>query len=310
VLLPPESYVSMTTIASKGDSLQTVTSSLPTLPSVLECIIPFLGSCFGVGTILTVYSVTDLPPGIYTPPISLLGCRQPEHAIYQAGFSLTGLLLGYSVLVLFRNHFYSAIREYSGLLAWSSWIGGILAVVGVIGQGLVTLHPDFLKNVKAGGIGMTQQDVLHQQLALVFFVGAALHTYVTCWYAYRGDSTSNDESSSALSAATTNGSRPITTTTTTQMRPSPLFSTTSRRLKMASVLVSLLAAPISEMYHPTRLVDDNGDTAPVSNKRIVNVIGLTQYLAVGAYIIFFGSYSLDLFRLRMQQSEREDQKLD
>jgi hypothetical protein len=36
----------------------------------------------------------------------------------------------------------------------------------------------------------------------------------------------------------------------------------------------------------------------MDNKRLVNVIGLAQYLAVGAYIVFFGSYSLDLWRTR------------
>ncbi|KAG7359267.1 Frag1/DRAM/Sfk1 family protein [Nitzschia inconspicua] len=271
-------------------------SSVVEKVSVTSCCIPLLGSCFGVGTILAVYTVTELPPGIHTPPISLLGCQQPEHTIYQLGFSVTGLLLGYCVLILFRNHFYLQIQEYSPLLALSGWIGGIMAVVGVTGQGIITLHPDFLQNIKPGGIGMTQQDRLHQQLALVFFVGAALHTYSTCWFAYRGIP-SNEKMESDLSNASPTSGSPISLPA-----KQPLFSTTSRHLKTACVAVSLLAAPIAEMYHPTRLKNDTGENgiAPVNNKRIVNVIGLTQYVAVGAYIVFFGSYSLDLFQLRQR----------
>ncbi|KAG7355230.1 Frag1/DRAM/Sfk1 family protein [Nitzschia inconspicua] len=272
--------------------------------SVTSCCIPLLGSCFGVGTILSVYLVTELPPGIHTPPISLLGCQQPEHTVYQLGFSVTGLLLGYCVLILFRNHFYLPIQEYSSLLALSSWIGGIMAVVGVTGQGVITLHPDFLQNIKPGGIGMTQQDRLHQQLALVFFVGAALHTYSTCWFAYRGIPRNEKMESDLFSNASPTTGSQISLPATQQ-----LFSTTSRHLKTACVAVSLLAAPIAEMYHPTRLANDTGEDgiAPVNNKRIVNVIGLTQYVAVGAYIVFFGSYSLDLFQLRQRLLQQQQQ---
>lgn len=270
-------------------------------PSILSCAIPLFGAVAGIATIVTVYLVTELPPGVHTPPISLLGCRPPEHAVYQVGFSITGLLLGYCVLVLFRTFFYDTIRNsYSKWLARSSYVGGILAVVGVMGQGLITLHADFLQNIKAGGVGMTPQDIVHQQLALVFFVGAALHTYTTCWYAYRGDGKAGDN-------IVTNGYAAWI-----RNKETPLFSTTSRRVKTVCVVVSFLAAPIAEMYHPTRTIPDYHDLSASpyisDNKRMVNVVGLTQYLAVGAYIVFFGSYSIDLYQLR--QLRKTQQKED
>jgi hypothetical protein len=268
-------------------------------PSIMECAIPLLASSLSVGTILTVYFVTKLPPGIHTPPISLLGCRQPEHFLYQVGFSSFGLLFGYSVVVLFRKHFYEPIREFSGMIALGSWIGGILAVVGVIGQGLITLHQDFLENIQPGGIGMTQQDIWHQQLASVFFLGAAIHSYATCFYAYR-----SNPSTKLTTTTTTSSSTPATDNGPSHR----IFSTISCRIKIICVVLSLLAAPIAETYHPTRLVDTNADDTV--SERIFNVIGLTQYVAVGAYTVFFGSYTLDLYTLRQHLLQKEQLGMD
>jgi len=221
----------------------------------------------GLLTIAVLYTLTvsSLPAGVVTPPISLLGCASPAHEVYQVGFASTGLLLGYSLTYL-RRYFYPSMQQCSRMGAMASWWGGILAMLGVVGQGVVTLHPDFLQNIKQKI--MTPQDKLHQQLALVFFVGAAMHTYSTSWYSYY-----YHQKDQALL----------------------MFSNNSRRIKMICVLVSILSWPIAEYFHPTRYYS-------ASNKRVVNVIGLAQYLAVGSYIVFFGSYSIDLYNLRQRKA--------
>jgi hypothetical protein len=290
----------------KASTIHSLLASIIMATSKLACWIPILGSGVGIATILALYGVAalylqNLPPGVKTPPISLLACQTEfQHRLYQVGFSLTGVLLGYSVLVLFQPNFYPSIRMHSTVLALASLIGGVLAVVGVMGQGMVTLQLEFLQNIKGtsrrpsdGGdpllpppVGMTPQDILHQRLALVFFLGAALHTYSTCWYAHRGDGRVVVAEPSKTDAS--------------QRYSRRVFSTSSRRIKTACVVISLLAAPIAEWYHPTRQLQmqRGPHNEPMDNKRLVNVIGLAQYLAVGAYIVFFGSYSLDLWRIR------------
>ncbi|KAL3915301.1 MAG: hypothetical protein SGILL_005718 [Bacillariaceae sp.] len=235
-----------------------------------------------------------------TPPISLLACQTIlQKRLYQIGFTLTGILLGYAVLVLFKSHFYPRMQQYSWFLSTASLIGGFLAVVGVIGQGVITLHLDFLRNIKSvdgvtPAVGMTPQDMWHQQLALVFFVGAAVHTYATTWFSFHGEGRIPPAGAQGGSS----GASPQQPTTPQER----LFSTNSRLVKTICVIVSLLSAPIAEMYHPTRQIGN--ESGPLGNKRMVNVIGLTQYLAVGAYIIFFGSYSLDLRRMRQLQQQK------
>jgi hypothetical protein len=64
-----------------------------------------------------------------------------------------------------------------------------------------------------------------------------------------------------------------------------------------------LSWPIAELYHPLRR-----DT-----KRIINIIGITQYIAVGSYILFFGSYTIDLFNIKtrdqqLQRAKKEDNR--
>ncbi len=72
----------------------------------------------------------------------------------------------------------------------------------------------------------------------------------------------------------------------------------ANRISLGQILeaVGETIEPLSG-YHPSRVQSDK------HNKRIVNVIGLTQYLAVGAYIVFFGSYSMDLWRMRQHLAE-------
>mmetsp|Transcript_9656 Transcript_9656/g.28917 ORF Transcript_9656/g.28917 Transcript_9656/m.28917 type:complete len:257 (-) Transcript_9656:62-832(-) len=221
--------------------------------------LPLFGAVLGIGTITVVYILTKsaghLPDGVSTPPISLLGCQSPEHEFYQVGFALTGLAL-LTCVRLWAATFYPRIRRAVPASSRAALFGGYLAAVGVIGQGIVTLDEDFLERLGQGHI-MSQQSTLHQGIAGLFFVGAAVHCYATCYICLLG----GDEEAATL------------------------YSFGGNVMKFACLLVSMVAYPVAEAMHPA-----SSGNPSLHN---MNVGGLAQYATVGSYILFFGSYALD-----------------
>jgi hypothetical protein len=65
-----------------------------------------------------------------------------------------------------------------------------------------------------------------------------------------------------------------------------VYSALGKRARFTCLVVSLVAWPIAEALHPAA-------TGNIE-KRAVAVGGVAQYVVVGAHILFFGSYSLDL----------------
>jgi hypothetical protein len=232
---------------------------------------PFLGSLVGVGTIVLIYYLTwssgHLPDNIATPPISLLGCKSPEHEAYQVGFTLTGLLLFWCVHI-WKRAFYPHFKGDYPFASSGSLFGAYLAVIGVIGQGIVTLESDFFERVERGDT-MSAQSICHQLIAGCFFLGAAMHCYATCYICFVGGGVA-------------------------------VYSALGKRAKFTCLVASLVAWPIAEALHPA--VTGNIE------KRAVAVGGVAQYVTVGAYILFFGSYSLDLLaqKERMRGSSKKD----
>ena len=187
-------------------------------------VMPLVGSACGTGTILLVYMLTSkaghLPNGVSTPPISLLGCNSPEHLAYQIGFTVTGLLL-LACIQNWKTTFYPKFSEKHPIASIVVLLGSYLAVVGVVGQGLITLEENFLANRKEG-LMVTHQSVTHQLLALVFFGGAAVHCYTTLFLCFFG-------------------SPSIKT----------MYSRSSIRFKLVCSLTSLISWPIAEALRPT-----------------------------------------------------------
>jgi septum formation inhibitor MinC len=74
-------------------------------------------------------------------------------------------------------------------------------------------------------------------------------------------------------------------------------------------VTSLISWPLAELLHPTN------NTRHILSKRKFAVGGLAQYITVGSYILFFGSYALDFFNLtkwqqqQQQQQQQETQKM-
>jgi hypothetical protein len=200
------------------------------------------------------WSSNHLPDGIATPPISLLGCKSPEHEAYQVGFSLTGLFL-FGSIQIWRETFHLHLKVDYPFASKAALVGAYLAVIGVIGQGIVTLERDFFERVQRGE-KMSGQSICHQLIAACFFLGAAIHCYATCYICFMGGG------------------------------GVALYSALGKRAKFTCLVVSLVAWPIAEALHPAA-------TRSIEN-RAVAVGGVAQYVTVGAYILFFGSYSLDL----------------
>ena len=273
-------------------------------PTPLTIWLPMMGSVSGLATIATVYWLTfrhgHLPHGVYTPPISLLGCQAPEHAAYQVGFSVTAVLLGVVIYHWTRWFVPRIATQFGPWSAWTMRLSAVAALLGLVGQGVVTLQQDLLvillqqpqpSTAASETITLSAQSIWHQQLAALFFVGAALHCYTTVYYIWASSSS----------------------TTTTNMPNSPLqqlspstcccYGVTSRRIKFKTACLSLVSWPLAEALHPAR-------SSTISSGTTVNwnVAGLAQYISVASYILFFGSYSVDFAGLVATNDERKHNK--
>ena len=284
----------MSTISSSASTVVTDNTTTTTTNTAIEdsepissititIVIPILGSLCGIITILVVYFVTRhhdrLPNGVSTPPISLLGCNSPEHELYQIGFTLTGLLLAKAIRYWKFILYPKFPHNNRGLIIPKVCmiLGSYMAVIGVIGQGLVTLEEDFLTNIKSQPMG--RQSINHQILALIFFSGAAMHCYATIYVCLIGRKRTQREQYSTNSESSS-------TAATIQN----YYSETSVLIKVICAFTSLISWPIAERLHPL-----NVERGQMNNKRGFAVGGLAQYITVISYIVFFGSYSLDFY---------------
>uniref|UniRef100_A0A7S3KWM6 CWH43-like N-terminal domain-containing protein n=1 Tax=Amphora coffeiformis TaxID=265554 RepID=A0A7S3KWM6_9STRA len=311
--------------------------------------LPVVGSLAGLVTIVAVYWLTHRHgqlPGInyndtdddddnanvnntttgmalVTPPISLLGCQEPARTVYQVGFSLTAVLLG-GVIYQWTRWFFPLIIASS--FSWSAWMmrmGAYLAVVGLGGQGVITLEHDiWTKLVKQlqqrleessettaiTTISLSSQSMRHQQFAAVFFLGAALHCYMTVYFTLASSSSASSTkvrrspSSSSPSVAKTSGNA------------SCCYGAASRRIKLVCACLSVVSWPLAQAWHPAHQHTGNtsSTTATTTTAMMLttwNIAGLAQYIAVGSYILFFGSYAMDFADLEIVDDDGSDKTI-
>ena len=253
--------------------------SLQIVP-LTDIVLPVLGSLAGIGTIVTVYFLSwesgNIPAGVATPPISLLGCNSPGHEAYQIGFLITGLIL-LACLERWRRVFLPLLAKFGPVTPLIMLMGGYFAPFGVAGQGLLTLEANLLENLKQGK-KLQSQSVMHQRLAGLFFLGAAAHCYATAYYIVSTSRSKTKPSSESQSTTC-------------------IFGPWSVRLKLSCAILSLLSFPIAHLLHPA--------TTASANKRYLAIAGLTQYITVTSYIIFFGSYSLDFWNVYTGKIKRK-----
>jgi hypothetical protein len=288
---------------------------MSTVFAVGEEYLPLAGSTFGVLTIFLLYWITatfgHLPDGVSTPPISFLGTESPEHEVYQVGFTITGLCLMASMRV-WQARIEPLLRAAGhGGCANACLIGGYLAGAGAIGQGVITLEAGILEKIQRR-LPQSSQSVWHQGIAGFFFMGAAVHAY-SATYVYvkcatsaardvngsgsggggggGGGSGNADDASASAKAKAAAALRAVAR------------SRGSAAVKGAICAVTVLAAPLAQALHPAHgLAAARGTLSPhQAHARSFAVAGLAQYVAVGAYIAFFGSYTLDFVHLKTQQ---------
>jgi hypothetical protein len=111
-----------------------------------------------------------LPEGVRTPPISFLGCNSPEHEVYQIGFSITGIFLAICMYLWFDAIYPAIVRAGFTNCAYYSKVGGIASVVGVIGQGLITLEENLAEKLGKPGLQLTLQSKSVFSSSFLFFL--------------------------------------------------------------------------------------------------------------------------------------------
>ena len=268
----------------------------------------------GVVTIQLCYHYTitvshHLPEWLWIPVISLLGCTQPERIIYQIGFGLTGLftllfyytypytILQYITLNNINNTINNntntnnnnnntnkndEIKNNKSLLAdykWKLHNSILVCSVGIFGQGIITMEFDAIKYmtnvdvIKSNTIewkpGM--QSIIHQVFALAFFIGSLYHG-INCIQLYFNNNI--------------NG----------KYIKNMLFT---KYFKLIMLAFPFVFQFISFIYHPISTGNKSKDN--------LNIAGLTQWLTVFSYLIFFGSYSIDFMIIK---SIIKNEKLD
>ena len=129
-----------------------------------------------------------LPSWLWIPEISLLSCKDPERVIYQIGFSLTTLFM-----ILFYFAFRHSIimsqhidimpfkKEHKCLINTLKY-SFVSSIIGLLGQGVVTMSPESLDSVSTDDGTYWMPDtktIIHQSFAFLFFLFAIIHIIVS-----------------------------------------------------------------------------------------------------------------------------------
>eukprot|EP00484_Ammonia_sp_Unknown_P029472 CAMPEP_0197035730 /NCGR_PEP_ID=MMETSP1384-20130603/13444_1 /TAXON_ID=29189 /ORGANISM="Ammonia sp." /LENGTH=268 /DNA_ID=CAMNT_0042465825 /DNA_START=30 /DNA_END=836 /DNA_ORIENTATION=+ len=233
-------------------------------------LIGVLPAILGASTIFacyytTVYSHQHLPPWLWMPVISLLGCAEPESTYYQIGFALTGLST-----LLFYFTFQTSILRYIPAeqfkdervkLQWSV----LLAAFGVFGQGVITMEESAIDGITKPGQQAAddtnvqwqpgRQSMIHQLLAAVFFMACMFH-----------------------------GFNAITVYKNCAQQPFKSM-VWSRYFKMLMFGFPVFFQFFAFMYHPIR--------TGTKTQNELNKAGLAQWITVFCYLAFYASYAVD-----------------
>jgi hypothetical protein len=147
----------------------------------------------------------------------------------------------------------------------------------------------------------------------MFFAGAMAHCFSMTYaiFNYQGEHSTTSSSSSTTNSAihgsnTTDKSMNSNDDEKTILNLSTIFSGPSKYIKAAICATSMLSSPIAQMLHPAaKFIANNdvssGNKSGMKSARDVTqfeIAGIAQYITVGLYIMYFGSYSMDLIRIR------------
>jgi len=212
-----------------------------------------------------------LPSRMRYPAISLFAVRpgSPEQQLYAWGFTAVGVLF-LVPLVFMRAFLFAHVEtELRGEVAKAMW-SSVAAFVGLTVHAIVPLHEDILQmlqGVRPSGHNGRAQSTVHQLGAAIFFLLSSYHGFLMISLLWN---------SKLLPHALSRGGAVA--------RLVFLPKVVTLAAVFVPSLVSLLLHPASRNALGLTTQLDQSDIA-----------GLSQWWAVGCFVMFFASYSFDLF---------------
>jgi len=243
---------------------------ISTCTQAMAVTFPIMGCLIAILTILSCYytlmSKPHFQPGgkaewLRTPVISLMGCGDPEHLMYQVGFTLSAILLLISGL-FFKQIIVDRMDDNDEMKqkAYYAYLAIPVACFGICAQGVITLQEDALEVLILSPSGkVTTQSIIHQLFAMFFFMPSAYHGY--------------------------NMSQVYWNSTSRVLKPAQDKGGAVLKTCFGYGLQTFLTM-VSSFYHPTTGTKEHNQQ---------NMGGLTQWIVVISYICLFGSYSYDFF---------------
>ncbi len=228
----------------------------------LFTILPTICGIFTIAIcyILAVGVYDHIPSWLYTPEISLLGCKKPEQIIYQIGFSITFIAL---LLFFFSyRYFLNAIIGDKVKYKWSKFImlySIIGASIGLLIQGLITMTEEPLNYLEYGNMSEWKPDsqsIIHQSFAALLFIFAVIHQITVIQFYFRAKDIEQIKNLKC-----------------------------SKWFKLCLLIIGCIVAIFSFSFHPI------SDTE--RSQLLLNIAGICQWIAVLCVLIFFSFYAMD-----------------
>ena len=201
-----------------------------------------------------------MPEDIAYPVISLTGCQTPERYAYHLGFSITAWYM-YVGIRHVETYIVPIVSDPLRKKARNAVLAAYVAIVGVFGQGWITLQADAVDALILHKGAMRIQSVIHQLFAAMFFIGSFGH----CVY--------------SLIVYWCDDAFPIA------------GWHRSRWIKAACFVFPFFGSFVAMMFHPV-----NDDVIQHTAQNMA-VAGISQVVTVLAYVGYYASYGLDLYHL-------------
>lgn len=236
-----------------------------------------------------------------------MGCKNPEHTIYQIGFTLTALSVVFfyqtfnqSILYLIptrNNNNSSNNTSYRNVNASNNnnqeydystskkilKYTVLICAFGVLMQGLITMDEtilNFLLDFEKNGVDLSKykpstQTSLHQMFAGVFFMAAMVHGITSVRVYFQLSSVVKEFE----------------------------YLGFSKYLKIIILAFPTIASFFAFRYHPANTAGSEYSKELNQQAMQMNASGFSQWLTVGCYLIFFASYSLDYYYIQKFKKE-------
>eukprot|EP00747_Dinoflagellata_sp_TGD_P169350 gnl/TRDRNA2_/TRDRNA2_198130_c0_seq1.p1 gnl/TRDRNA2_/TRDRNA2_198130_c0~~gnl/TRDRNA2_/TRDRNA2_198130_c0_seq1.p1 ORF type:complete len:251 (-),score=31.84 gnl/TRDRNA2_/TRDRNA2_198130_c0_seq1:129-881(-) len=207
-----------------------------------------------------------LPQQMRYPPLSLVGFMPgtPEKSLYAGGFTVVGILF-VSMAWPLRKWIVAGVEQEHRDTAAKGMGAAFVAFFGLWVHAVVPLQANMV-DVMYGRAEVDTQSTAHQLAAALFFMASMYHNWMMLKVLF---------CSRTLMAGLSSGG---------------LLAKVSFSIKLVSTACLILPAFSSFLLHPaSRLLG--------ASIRKADIGGLTQWWSVGCLIVFYGSYSIEMYIL-------------